>query len=371
MLRPDWEWLLYLSQYAYLPEAGWLAGSQHLPADVPDFAWVGREALRHRVAPTVLAALERLDLLKRLPSDVLEALRADDERSRHRWHVQARELEVLVAACRSARLTTGVLRGPAVSRLYRVPHWRKFQDFDLLIRLEDAGLMDYVLCDQGYVQAVLDDAKRISPVDRETLDRQWEEKRLHPYLKYFPGDESQVFIVEPHFRLVPSYEPHQFPIEPLVEAIARGSQLSPELAVPTLPVEEFSLELALHMYTHATWLPSVRCGNDCLLYRWLDLAVLTHQLRRSISWTHLADLVARWQLERPAAYAFPPLGPLYGVELPDNEVLVPPDWQARTRGIWYFGRHGRYGQVAELSQDLISRVFDPMTEPSLHLLEHS
>lgn len=352
------EWLLALTRYAYEPPQQLTIFNRGLQVESVDWGWVIEEAIRHRVGVTVLAALDRLGLSNHLPKFDLHILGQQTVRNANRWDTLSEELATLVAACREAQVSIGVLRGPVVAQFYQEPHWRYFRDFDLLVSSTDLVRLDGMLNHLGYIQGNLDrERRRIIPATRKDWERQTQEKRLHAYLKFFP-DDSDVFIIELHTRLFAPYEPYQLPVKPLLDSIGTAFLLTPLIGLPTLPVEEYLLELCIHIHNHAVSLPAMRSGTDLLLYRWLDLAVLVTRVGADVDWDRFFRLVNGADLAFPAAYGLYFLDRLYGLSVPSLECALPSDFEERCRAVWYFDAEDRYRQVTELSDGPLTRMFD-------------
>lgn len=331
---------------------------QNMPMDRLDWHWIIKQAIHHRVGATVSTALKDLGYWENLPTTEREKLEIVAFQSRQRMQYFRAEVKAFIQQFTAAHIPVGVLRGAAIATLYNDSNVRYYKDVDLLIDQQDHLTIHQILERMGYIQGNIDKANNaIIPASATEKERQFQEKRLHPYLK--PAPELQDFyIIEPHINFFEACEPYQLPMKQLVSKIGGEGAIARLAQLPTLPPEEFLLELCIHIHSHAFALPSLRSGTDLLLYRWLDLAVVLGRLSEEFSWERFYRMVKEMQVLFPVAFSLVTLRQIYAISVPEIEQIIPLDFEQQSQQIWYFDVSGAYVPVTSLKVPHALRLFD-------------
>lgn len=348
-----WQDLITLSAYAFTPDDLWLQNMQgrRVLSNVDDLL---TEARRHRVQGTALSALHLLQREGHLDMDVTE--RAETFRAHYGARNARMEQEgaAICQALRSRGARFWVQRGPVISRLYKAPHWRYYKDFDIYFDKADWDVLDGALRDAGYIQGNYDAAtRRVVPLSAADHARQFREKRFHAHLRATEGDETY-FVIELHHQVFHSYEPYQLAARDL--AALAPAQEDPRTDLPCFTPEGIFAEACMHIYSHATFLPSVRRRADILLYRWLDLMVLLRRSAQPLDWSRLLQLAQEHQLQLPLWYALTYLQVFYGADVPILDALRPLDGERQLKAVHYFNQDGQYGPVFSLERTPVERA---------------
>ena len=174
---------------------------------------------------------------------------------------------------------------------------RGFGDIDILVAPEDARVATAVFNNLGYMQGTYDrEHDTIISFPKRMLE-DTNRLHLHPFIK------KGCLSVDVHVRLEVPSSPFELPTCDTLPR-AQPLNLTPDLQVLGLSVEDGLLHLCIHLSTEAQlYYPNIQRGVDLQLIKFCDIRgyVLYHLER--IDWDKTERLVHAYGLQDPVFYA--------------------------------------------------------------------
>ena len=174
---------------------------------------------------------------------------------------------------------------------------RGFGDIDILVPPEDTRAVTTVLNDLGYVQGTYNRERDTIIAFPKRMLEDTNRLHLHPFIK------KGCLSVDVHTRLEVPSSPFELPTcDTLIRA--QPLNLTPDLRVMSLSVEDGLLHLCIHLSTEAQlYYPNIQLGNDLRLIKFCDIRGYILYHRERINWEKVERLVGTYGLQDPVFYA--------------------------------------------------------------------
>jgi hypothetical protein len=267
------------------PELSVLLASMHVRGAVeaevnralssaPNWTRLVELALRHRLAPALLSALEAADT-QLVPSDLLVALRTHCQRLRAHSLALLEELFSVLDALEQRSVTAVSFKGPLLGQqLFGDVGQRYPGDLDLLVHQEDVTTVCDVLEARGFVDAVRSAGTATMISSQHEMYRRVQCEHL--YIRDFDGA-----IVEPHWGL----SQRALAVDVDYAGMLSRAEVATLCGRPVLTLAPPDLLLALcvhgakHHWDRLAWIRDVAALLSC--YPELDLETCLDTARRA------------------------------------------------------------------------------------------
>lgn len=277
------------------------------------------QAVFHRMVPIVLKTFKKINILKKIHSHIISAMRYKYMGVITRNEIFNREIEMLNRAFIQENIKAVIMKGAILScQIYKDIGLREFGDVDYIVKKKDLSKVESILKKLGYVQGIYDcGEKKIIPASKkEILFKKMYTHEDFPYCKLNKNGFCPAIYVDINFEMM--WKGHNINnnhylinIEKVLEntmLIEFGSS-----KIFSLDLEYQLLHLCLHLFSEAVyfiyeiyWAQKI---GDLKLFRFCDIYELIQQ--GNVKWEKFKFLIRDHGLEEPVYYTLSLLNKLY------------------------------------------------------------
>ncbi|MER5703739.1 nucleotidyltransferase family protein [Micromonospora sp. NPDC002296] len=349
--KPEERLLLSLARPTVPVEDG--PALRELLASHPRFDWAffHDQAIRHRVTSIVARNIEIHGLP--YPSAALrESFRANWIYNRQRNNALCEEADQILAGLHGAGIRPMVRKGQYLARaLYPEPGLRPMSDLDLMVRENDIGAISSILRELGYAQGrVAPSLRTMQPLTRfDEIYWKMNASSQPPFVRLTSDQFVQAFVVDLRQGIL---EPASNRSVDVSEWFDRAVLVDPRLGMYAPGVEDFLIDICVHLHREATTLTAIEGRKDLWLLRFIDMLLLFGQ--EQLSPNSLAARTLHYGVAAEVGYALALFTQLYEHPGAAETLRALPAVSAE-----FLNQYGALdGEPAQWSADFRTRLFD-------------
>lgn len=316
----------------------------------------------HRVLPLVFHHIESDSNMRfRFPSEVVEIGRIAGQSQKLRTRSLLKHAKNLFSELSNSGRRFMLFRGLLLATtVYQEPHWRNFEDIDLLVEEDGIEPIDRVLKDLGYVQGNFDPrTNSISPYSKQELEF-WKQDRQHLGSYLLPTNDpfTAAVKIDVHFKLTnrcDSFEIHSKDLLPFSrQETVLGSP------VEAINITDLLIMLCVHVHSHSKWLYEIRDHNDLHLSRLTDIFEVVNKYRSEINWDLLVNRVNKFNINFPVALGLFWAAKVYSQFFPEEvlNALKPDNFSQKEKEIVLRDSPLENKVIGNWQNDFLDRLFD-------------
>lgn len=316
----------------------------------------------HRVLPLVFHHIEAgTPYIPSPPTGIIDVGRIVSESQRLRTDSILKHAKIIFSELNNSEIRFMLFRGLLLATtVYKRPHFRNFEDIDLLVPKDDEEKVDRVLKDLGYEQGRFDTQRKIIvPYSKEELDF-WVKDRQHSgsYLLLTDDPFTRAIKVDVHHKLTNIHDSFQIQNNDLLPNSREEKILG--LKIEAIDIQDLVLMLCVHIHTHSRWLYEIRDRNDLHLSRFTDIFEVVNSYKSTIDWDKIIAKTRQMGINFPVALGLFWTSKIYGQFFPEEvlDSIRPDDFNLREKEIALRDTSTDDKAIGYWQNDFLDRLFD-------------
>ena len=274
-----------------------------------DMIYVLGQVLYNRIGGVVYHVLQKSGMIDKLNREFVNSLRAIYETNIIKSNSFNRSLNYIGDVFNEVDFPYALLKGSYLSCLY-LSGMRTSNDIDILISFRNISKVSKLLLDNGFVQGYIRNNEIVAATRTQIVSSEMNRGETVPFIKEVNYPHMKYLEVDVNFSLDFKPEKDRLIVDNFLQCTVADIKTENGY-LHTLAIDDFLIQLCVHIYKEAAVYNWVEFGRDQGLYKYVDIYLLLNTFGNIVNYEKINEL----GLQKECYYALYGVNKLFGTDI--------------------------------------------------------